>query len=46
LKNAKNYFIEAKMYNRISDTTPKSVSTSTWLCMLPMYIAPMGLVDR
>jgi len=35
LQNAKNHFIEAKIYNNIrtSDTTPNSVPTSTWVCV-------------
>jgi len=35
LQNVKNHFIEAKIYEnvRIGNTTPKSVSTSTWQCV-------------
>jgi len=35
LKNAKYHFIEAKIDKlaESSDTTPNSVSTSTWLCV-------------
>jgi len=35
LQNAKNYFIDAKIYKniRISNTTSNSVSISTWLCV-------------
>jgi len=36
LKNGKYHFIEAKIYKltESSDTTPNSVSTSTWLCVI------------
>jgi len=36
LKNAKYHFIEAKIdeLTESSDTTPNSVSTSTWLCVV------------
>jgi len=34
LKNAKNYFSEAKIYKLTeSAIPPQTVSTSTWLCM-------------
>jgi len=35
LKNAKNHFIEAKIYKETepSDTTTNSVLISTWLCV-------------
>ena len=35
LKNGKHHFIEAKIdkLTEFSDTTPNSVSTSTWLCV-------------
>jgi len=35
LQNAKNQIIEAKIYKntKISENTPNSVSTSTWLCV-------------
>jgi len=34
-QNARNHFIEAKIYKniKISDTTPNSSSTSAWLCV-------------
>jgi len=33
LKNAKNYFIKAKIHKLTESVMPNFVSTSTWLCV-------------